>query len=90
MSGAAPWLPYISLLTTVLFSIHSLSLANLSPPDLKKILSKPGSGRNKMLTKGDVLFALGKISDATGSAGKMGVTSYGVKGAKLAEVSVVR
>lgn len=41
-----------------------------------------------MLTKGDVLFALGKIKDARGSAGKMAPTVIGVPAFKEAgEVS---
>jgi len=38
-----------------------------------------------MLTKGDVLFALGKTKDARGTAGKLGVTKYGVSGMKFNE-----
>jgi hypothetical protein len=37
-----------------------------------------------MLTKGDVLFALGKIKDARGSAGKMAPTVIGLPASKQA------
>lgn len=38
-----------------------------------------GTGRKGMLTKGDVLFALGKIKDARGSAAKLEVAAVEVK-----------
>jgi hypothetical protein len=65
---------------------HSISESNLSQGQVDKI---KGTGRHGMLTKGDVLFALGKIKDARGTAGKLGVTKYGVQGQKSAEVSCV-
>jgi hypothetical protein len=38
-----------------------------------------GTGRKGMLTKGDVLFALGKIKVARGSAGKLEAAAVEVK-----------
>ncbi|KAJ9120802.1 hypothetical protein QFC22_002736 [Naganishia vaughanmartiniae] len=49
---------------------------------LQEISKLKGTGRNGMLTKGDVLFALGKIKDARGSAGKMAPTVIGLPASK--------
>lgn len=46
-----------------------------------------GTGRKGMLTKGDVLFALGKIKDARGSAANLGPVTMGVPAKKEGEVS---
>jgi hypothetical protein len=47
-----------------------------------------GTGRNGMLTKGDVLFALGKIKDARGTAGKLEPVTNGAPVKKEGEVSL--
>ncbi len=60
----------------------------MSRADIEK-LAKKGTGRHGMLTKGDVLFALGKAKSARGSASKLQVTKYGVEGQKSAEVRSV-
>ncbi len=61
----------------------SLSESNLSQSQIDKI---KGSARHGMLTKGDVLFAMGKVQDPRGTASKLKATKYGVEGAKLNEV----
>lgn len=48
----------------------------------KEISQLKGTGRNGMLTKGDVLYALGKIKDARGTAGKLVPVVMGAPGAK--------
>jgi len=54
---------------------HRLAEADLSPEQISAI---KGTGRNRMLTKGDVLAALGKISHAKGSMKGIPKTVYGV------------
>jgi hypothetical protein len=53
-----------------------LAESNLSSAQISEI---KGTGRNRMLTKGDVLAALGKISDAKGSMKGIPKTAYGTK-----------
>ncbi|KAJ9105281.1 hypothetical protein QFC21_001649 [Naganishia friedmannii] len=62
--------------------IRLLSNSSLSADEISKL---KGTGRNGMLTKGDVLFALGKIKDARGSAGKMAPTVIGLPAKQAAE-----
>ncbi|KAG7529691.1 hypothetical protein FFLO_05497 [Filobasidium floriforme] len=50
-----------------------LAEADLTPDQISAI---KGTGRNRMLTKGDVLAALGKISDAKGSMKGIPKTAY--------------
>ena len=45
-----------------------------------------GTGRGGMLTKGDVLVALGKIKNAYGSAEKMYTDPLGPSGRRASEV----
>jgi hypothetical protein len=47
-----------------------------------------GSGKNGMLTKGDVLKAMGKIKNAYGSAEKMYTDPLGPSGKRASEVSL--
>lgn len=53
--------------------LDRLAEADLTPDQISAI---KGTGRNRMLTKGDVLAALGKISDAKGSMKGIPKTAY--------------
>lgn len=58
--------------------------SNLSQSQIDNIKA---SGRHGMLTKGDVLFALGKIQDSRGSAIKLKATKYGVDAKSIESTS---
>ncbi|KAJ9108090.1 hypothetical protein QFC19_002555 [Naganishia cerealis] len=55
--------------------LRLLADSALSAEEISKL---KGTGKHGMLTKGDVLFALGKIKDARGSAAKLAPTVIGV------------
>ncbi len=62
---------------------NRLQSSNLSQTQISKI---KGTGRDGMLTKGDVLLALGEIKNAYGSAEKLNVDILGASGKRKSEV----
>jgi len=48
-----------------------------------------GTGKGGMLTKGDVLLALGKVKSAWGSAEKLNMDSMGASGKRKSEVGLL-
>jgi len=52
----------------------------------EQISKLKGTGRNGMLTKGDVLKAMGKIQNAWGSAEKLTTDPLGPSGRRASEV----
>lgn len=48
-----------------------------------------GTGRHGMLTKGDVLLAMGQIKNAYGSAEKLSTDIMGPSGKRASEVSYI-
>lgn len=67
----------------VLTRISRLAASDLSS---EQIESLKGTGKNGMLTKGDVLKALGKISSAWGTAEKLSTDKLGASGRRASEV----
>ncbi len=59
--------------------------SSLSTEQISKL---KGTGRNGMLTKGDVLFAMGQIKNAYGSAEKINLDIMGSSGHRASEVSL--
>ncbi|ORX38357.1 hypothetical protein BD324DRAFT_588688 [Kockovaella imperatae] len=59
-----------------------LQESSLSPSEISKL---KGTGKNGMLTKGDVLLALGKIKSAFGSAEKLSTDIMGPSGKRKSE-----
>jgi hypothetical protein len=57
--------------------------SDLTSEQIKKL---KGTGKNGMLTKGDVLKAMGKIKSAYGSAEKMYTDPLGPSGKRASEV----
>ena len=57
--------------------------SDLTSDQIKKL---KGTGKNGMLTKGDVLKAMGKIKSAYGSAEKMYTDPLGPSGKRASEV----
>jgi len=62
---------------------HRLISSDLTSDQIKKL---KGTGKNGMLTKGDVLKAMGKIKSAYGSAEKMYTDPLGPSGKRASEV----
>lgn len=60
-----------------------LQESSLSTEEMAKL---KGTGRHGMLTKGDVLYALGKVKNCYGSAEKLNVDVMGPSGKRLSEV----
>ena len=58
--------------------------SDLSSAQISKL---KGTGRGGMLTKGDVLVAMGKITNAYGSAEKLNMDVMGASGKRASEVS---
>ncbi|OCF57616.1 pyruvate dehydrogenase X component [Kwoniella mangroviensis CBS 10435] len=58
-----------------------------SPLTSEQIHKLKGTGRHGMLTKGDVLLALGKVKNAYGSAEKLNLDVMGPSGKRASEVS---
>ncbi|OCF32721.1 pyruvate dehydrogenase X component [Kwoniella heveanensis BCC8398] len=58
-----------------------------SPLTSEQISKLKGTGRHGMLTKGDVLLALGKIKNAYGSAEKLNLDIMGPSGKRLSEAT---
>ena len=69
-------------------SLFSLLINRLISSDLtsEQIKKLKGTGKNGMLTKGDVLKAMGKIKSAYGSAEKMYTDPLGPSGKRASEV----
>ena len=63
--------------------VGSLLESSLSPDQIYKL---KGTGKGGMLTKGDVLLALGKVKNAWGSAEKLNLDIMGSSGRRLSEV----
>lgn len=59
-----------------------LQESSLSSEEIAKL---KGTGRHGMLTKGDVLLALGKVKNCYGSAEKLNVDVMGPSGKRLSE-----
>jgi len=62
---------------------NRLISSDLTSDQIKKL---KGTGKNGMLTKGDVLKAMGKIKSAYGSAEKMYTDPLGPSGKRASEV----
>ena len=60
-----------------------------SPLSTEEISKLKGTGRHGMLTKGDVLLALGQIKSAFGSAENMTLDVMGPSGRRASEVRLV-
>lgn len=71
-------------LTSILFRLQESSLSTDEISKLK------GTGRHGMLTKGDVLHALGKVKNRYGSAEKYNVDVMGPSGKRLSERGVAK
>jgi len=69
--------PSVSIIDNRLIS------SDLTSEQIKKL---KGTGKNGMLTKGDVLKAMGKIKSAYGSAEKMYTDPLGPSGKRASEV----
>jgi hypothetical protein len=61
-----------------------LQESDLSPEQISKL---KGTGKAGMLTKGDVLVALGKLKNPYGSAEKLNTDILGPSGKRASEVS---
>jgi hypothetical protein len=59
----------------------------LSTEEISKL---KGTGKGGMLTKGDVLLALGKVKNAWGSAEKLNLDVMGPSGKRKSEQAEVR
>jgi hypothetical protein len=70
-----------------LLLILRLINSDLTPEQIMKL---KGTGRGGMLTKGDVLLALGQIKNAYGSAEKMYTDPLGPSGRRASEVGYLR
>jgi hypothetical protein len=66
--------------------IPRLANSDLTSEQISKL---KGTGKNGMLTKGDVLVALGKIKSVWGSAEKLNTDPLGASGRRASEVSLL-
>lgn len=74
--------PLLTLFITHEICLRRLQESSLSSDEIAKL---KGTGRHGMLTKGDVLLALGKVKNCYGSAEKLNVDVMGPSGKRLSE-----
>lgn len=91
-----PLFPSVSRLCVAIFALGTwganvsfvrLQESSLSTDEISKL---KGTGRHGMLTKGDVLHALGKVKNRYGSAEKYNVDVMGPSGKRLSERGVAK